>query len=173
MIGSGHLRGKRVLVTGGTTGIGRATVALLGQHGARVVTFGRHEKELADALRYSGQFGEVHGLIADASEAAGVERVYQAVEANLAGLDILVACAALGAHPIHEMSDHDWRYAIEPGSTGSDMRECDPPEQRDLIGQHRMLRAEQVAEAILFVLTREENCDIVSLRIEPRLQKGG
>lgn len=96
----------------------------------------------------------MHRLIADASEAAGVERVYQAVEANLAGLDILVACAALGAHPIHEMSDHDWRYVIEPGSTGSDMRECDPPEQRDLIGQHRMLRAEQVAEAILFVLTR-------------------
>jgi len=35
------------------------------------------------------------------------------------------------------------------------------------------LRAEQVAEALLFVLTREDNCDIVSLRIEPRLQKGG
>jgi NAD(P)-dependent dehydrogenase (short-subunit alcohol dehydrogenase family) len=243
--GSGHLRGKRVLVTGGTTGIGRATVALLAQHGARVITFGRHEKELADALRYSGQFGEVHGLTADSAEAAGVERVYEAVDTNLAGLDILVACAALGAQPIHGMSDHDWRYVIEtnlvgylactraaierlrhagggqivlvgsisaeikakgesvyaatkagisafaetlrkevaeenirvsviePGSTGTDMQECDPTEQRDLIGQHRMLRAEQVAEAILFVLTREDNCDIVSLRIEPRLQKGG
>jgi NADP-dependent 3-hydroxy acid dehydrogenase YdfG len=102
-----------------------------------------------------------------------VERVYQAVDTNFAGLDILVACAALGAQPIHEMSDRDWHYVIETGSTGSDMRECAPPEQRDLIGQHRVLRAEQVTEAILFVLSREDNCDIVWLRIEPRLQKDG
>lgn len=242
---AGQLDGKRVLVTGGTTGIGRATVALLAGHGAGVVTFGRHQDELADALRYSRQFGEVHGLTADASQAAGVESAFAAVDNHLAGLDILVACAALGAQPIHEMSDAEWRYVvetnlvgylactraamvrmrqsgggqivlvgsisaeirakgesvytatkagisafaealrkevadenirvsvIEPGSTGSDMQECDPAEQRDLIGQHRMLRAEQVAEAILFILTRESNCNIVSMRIEPRLQKGG
>lgn len=42
------LEGKRILVTGGTTGIGRETVSLLASAGARVLTFGRHEKELQD-----------------------------------------------------------------------------------------------------------------------------
>ena len=37
------LDGKRILVTGGTTGIGRATIAMLVAEGARVLTFGRHQ----------------------------------------------------------------------------------------------------------------------------------
>ena len=34
-----------------------------------------------------------------------------------------------------------------------------------------MLPAEDVADAILFVLSRSANCDIVNLRIEPLIQK--
>ena len=36
---------------------------------------------------------------------------------------------------------------------------------------HEMLHAEEIAEAIRFVLTRSERADVVNLRIEPRLQK--
>src|SRR3954463_9222454 len=64
----GHtpLLGKRILVTGGTTGIGRATVALLAGEGARILTFGRDAAALEDCL---GSLGEsrrgVAGMTAD------------------------------------------------------------------------------------------------------------
>lgn len=40
------LERRRILVSGGTTGIGRATVALLAREEARVLAFGRHQPEL-------------------------------------------------------------------------------------------------------------------------------
>src|SRR5690606_27509556 len=48
------LAGKRVLVTGGTTGIGRALVKMLVEQGARVLTFGRNQPELDDSLENAG-----------------------------------------------------------------------------------------------------------------------
>lgn len=235
------LNGKRILVTGGTTGIGRATVALLAQQGARILTFGRHEAELQASIENAQ--GDVSGLTADAATRDGIETVFAAVDDRLGGIDMLVACAALGAQPIHEMVEEDWRYVVEtnligylscakaaiermerqggghlllvgsisseikapgesvysatkagiqafaetlrkeiaeknikvsvvqPGSVGSDMQECSVEEQREAIARHEMLHAEEIAEAILFVLTRSERADVVTLRIEPRLQK--
>ena len=238
------LDGKRILVTGGTTGIGRATLKLLASEGARLLTFGRHEPELAEALDLARAAGaDVHGLTADAASREDLHRVFDAVDERLGGLDILVVCAALGADPLHEMDEDAWRYVVdtnlvgclacshaaiarmkrqggghlllvssisphikapgeslyaatkagigafaetvrkevaehnirisvvEPGSVGSDMQPCTPEEQRAAIARHEMLPAEQIAEAILFVLTRPDSCDVLNLRIEPRLQK--
>jgi len=61
------LSGKSIIITGGTTGIGRATARLLAAEGAKVLIFGRHQKELAEALDEAGQAGTVHGLVADQS----------------------------------------------------------------------------------------------------------
>ena len=71
-----------------------------------------------------------------------------------------------------EVAEHNIRISVvEPGSVGSDMQPCTPEEQRAAIARHEMLPAEQIAEAILFVLTRPDSCDVLNLRIEPRLQK--
>ncbi len=114
-----NLTGKRVLVTGGTTGIGRATVKRLAEEGARVLTFGRHQRELDDSLaNAAGGPGEVHGMIADAATSDGVAAVFAEVDRGLGGIDMLVACAALGAQPIHEMADDAWRYVIETNLVG-------------------------------------------------------
>ena len=59
---------------------------------------------------------------------------------------------------------------IEPGTVGSDMQEASPEEQRELIHKHEMLRAEDIAVALKYVLTQPERCDIPLLRIEPRIQ---
>jgi NADP-dependent 3-hydroxy acid dehydrogenase YdfG len=59
---------------------------------------------------------------------------------------------------------------IEPGKTGSDMVEESPSEQRNLIHKHDMLRAEDIAVAVHYVLTQPARRDIVSLQIRPHLQ---
>lgn len=121
MTDRGHvsLKGKRILVTGGTTGVGRATVALLAQEGANLLTFGRNEDSLAESLANAQTVrGSCDGLTADAATREGIQTVFDAVDEKLGGLDILVACAALGAEPLHLMEEDDWRYVIDTNLTG-------------------------------------------------------
>jgi NADP-dependent 3-hydroxy acid dehydrogenase YdfG len=59
---------------------------------------------------------------------------------------------------------------IEPGKTGGDMVEQSPSEQRDLIQKHEMMRAEDIAVAVHYVLTPPARCDVVSLQTRPHLQ---
>lgn len=114
------LEDKRVLVTGGTTGIGRATVALLARDGARVLTFGRHQAELDEALSEThGDHGSVEGLTADVAAREDVEKVFAALDERLGGIDMLVTCAALGAEPIYELEEDEWRYIVETNLVGA------------------------------------------------------
>jgi 3-hydroxy acid dehydrogenase/malonic semialdehyde reductase len=114
------IAGKRVLVTGGTTGIGRATVATLVREGARVLTFGRHQSSLDEALAEAGGGpGSAEGVIADASRKEDMDAVFAAVDEKLGGIDLLVTCAAIGAEPLHEMEEDDWRQVIETNLVGT------------------------------------------------------
>ncbi len=56
---------------------------------------------------------------------------------------------------------------IQPGSVGSDMQPCSVAEQREAIANGELLFAEEIAEAIIFVLTRSARCDNAMLQIEP------
>ncbi|HEY0609153.1 MAG TPA: SDR family oxidoreductase [Chitinophaga sp.] len=115
------ISGKTVLITGGTTGIGLATAQLLVACGARVMIFGRHEPQLADALAYckrENKEGEIHGLTADSSRKEDIERVFAAVDHQLGGLDILVNNAALAYNSIMEGSYDDWQYIVNTNLLG-------------------------------------------------------
>ena len=114
------LKGKRILVTGGTTGIGRATVALLAEQGGRVLTFGRHDPELQDSLQNarSRATGDVRGLVADVSMVEGVKTVFEAVDRDLGGLDILINNAGLSVEGVRDSEDAEWRYAVETNFVG-------------------------------------------------------
>jgi NAD(P)-dependent dehydrogenase (short-subunit alcohol dehydrogenase family) len=85
------LRGKRVLVTGGTRGIGRATADCLLDLDATVIVVGRDESR-ADATRAEwrakGLAGEV--VVADVTTADGRARVIDAIHADGTSLDALV-----------------------------------------------------------------------------------
>ena len=59
---------------------------------------------------------------------------------------------------------------VEPGTVASDMQEPDDDEQKAMIAREEMLRAEDIAEAVAFIVTRPHRADVVSLRIEPRIQ---
>jgi 3-hydroxy acid dehydrogenase / malonic semialdehyde reductase len=60
---------------------------------------------------------------------------------------------------------------IEPGAIGSAMQPFSPEERAALTRQYRLLPAEEVADAIIFAATRKAGVDVVTLRIEPQLQK--
>jgi 3-hydroxy acid dehydrogenase / malonic semialdehyde reductase len=62
---------------------------------------------------------------------------------------------------------------IQPGTVGTDMVDAEAKEQRRMINKAEMLAAEDIADAVLYILTRAHRTDIVTLRIEPQLQKIG
>ena len=104
-----ELKGKKALITGGTTGIGRATAVLLAKNGADVFIFGRHQKELEDAQkdieRLTGR--KALGAIADVADVNSVKAVFDEIDQTWGGLDILVNNAAL---PARSVVDHDYNY---------------------------------------------------------------
>jgi NADP-dependent 3-hydroxy acid dehydrogenase YdfG len=127
------LVGKSVVLTGGTTGIGRAIAVRLAAAGADVLTFGRHETELQEALddiqNQTGQTGgndetreqtagQVFGLVADASNPADVERVFQTADEMLGSVDILVNNAALGAHSVQDTEVSEMEYIVRTNLLG-------------------------------------------------------
>lgn len=113
------LRGKVAIVTGGTTGIGRATAYLLLERGAKVVTYGRHEQELRDTendLRQAG--GDMHTLIADNAYEDQIKRVFEETRSTFGDIDILINNAALPAKSILEMSYDEALYTLRVNILG-------------------------------------------------------
>lgn len=102
------------LVTGGGTGIGRATALELAGSGARVAVCGRREAPLArvrEEIESSG--GEALAVAADLREPAGVDRVVGAAIERFGAIDVLVNNAGgQFSAPAEEISENGWR-AVE------------------------------------------------------------
>ena len=69
------------------------------------------------------------------------------------------------------MPEHIRVTLIEPGAIGSAMQPYPEEERAQFIEQYEMLPPAEVAEAILFAATRKPGVDVVTLRIEPLIQK--
>ncbi|MBX7435521.1 SDR family oxidoreductase [Mycobacterium sp. Y57] len=89
------LAGKRVLLTGASSGIGEAAAEQLARHGATVVAVARR-RELLDGLvdRIAAAGGrnvpEARAYVCDLADMAAIDGLVAAVEADLGGIDILV-----------------------------------------------------------------------------------
>lgn len=236
------LEGKSIIITGGTTGIGRATAILLASKGAKLLIFGRGQNELNDALNDIRKAGSVVGLTADTTKKEDILRVFQMADHELGGLDILIDNAALGADTVAETSLDDQEYIvktnllgymevaheavarmkqkseghiviigsmsavtqeagssvyvatkagiegfaaalrkevnelgikvtlIEPGEVGTNMNELPPEQQRQKQAELKQLKAEDIADAVYYALTRPKRVDVIELRIRPHLQ---
>lgn len=241
------LEAKNILVSGGTTGNGRAIAALLAAYGANVFIFGRHEPELRKALNEIGRRpGKVGGLTADQARGADLERVFATFDAEFGDLDVLINNAATPAGAITEGDEADWRYRleadlfgyidcsrrailrmrkkggghivnigsmaaqhynegdslyvaaksgirgfsralrkevsghsikvslIEPGYIGTEILEGEPegdPEvQREEEARGAMLKPEDIAVAVHYILTQPARCAITQLQIEPAVR---
>lgn len=110
---------KSILITGGTTGIGRATAILLASQGARVMIFGRHQNDLDEAMRDIREAGgDVLGLTADVSDPEDIQRVFTEFDQQMEQLDILVNNAALGYGAITEGNYSEWEYILKTNLLG-------------------------------------------------------
>lgn len=108
------VEGKRIVVTGGTTGSGRSTALLLASLGARVLIFGRHRHLLDEAMRDLEEVRDnVIGLNADVSNERDIDVVYAAVDEQLGGLDILVNNAGVPGGTVTEEDPEQYRKIVE------------------------------------------------------------
>jgi NADP-dependent 3-hydroxy acid dehydrogenase YdfG len=113
------VRGKAILITGGTTGIGRATAVRLAQAGGRVLIFGRHQRELDEAMRELHDVGgDAHGITADVSRQDDIRHVFRTVDQTLGGIDILVNNAAVSGGSTAEGDHAQWEYVLETNLLG-------------------------------------------------------
>lgn len=236
------LKGRKAIITGGTTGIGRAIAVLLAAEGVDVFVCGRTKAHLADALARIREVGKGDGVTVDLSSKEEVERFFAAADDYLGRLDIAVINAAVPAEALNdtgkaealyeiavdftsyitttqaaiermtggsdviligsmsavsqkpgssiyvaaksgiqgfapslrkELAEKDIKVGlIEPGFTGADFQypEFPPERQRELINQHKMLRAEDIAASVHFMLTQPRRCAVSLMRVETRLE---
>jgi NAD(P)-dependent dehydrogenase (short-subunit alcohol dehydrogenase family) len=98
---------KRILVTGGTRGIGEAIVKRLIRGGGKVLTTGRSVPSNASSAQF---------IKADISTREGVDQVATVVMDRLGGLDILIhnvgGSTARGGGAL-ALSDDDWQHAFD------------------------------------------------------------
>jgi len=109
------LKGKVAAVTGGTEGIGEATVRRLVAEGAKVA-FCARRKELIDAFaaELKKQGGDVLGVVADASKEGDMERFIEETAKHFGRLDIVVNNAGgSGQIAFDKVEDSFWDLDIE------------------------------------------------------------
>lgn len=243
-----NIAGKRVLITGGAGGVGRALASRMTAAGARVLITDREEASLEEVARTISEEcsgARISTFAADLSSSEGVGRLFGHVDDFLRGIDILVAGAGVGSGPLLEMPEAEWRYVIEsnlvsyvactqaavermrlegirhglivlvgsisvhikavgesvynaskggvasfaetlrkeliphsirltliePGAIGSSMQPFSVEERARLVEAYELLPPGEVADAIMFPASRGPGVDVVTLRIEPLVQK--
>lgn len=239
------INGLNILITGGTTGIGRATAILLAQKGANVLIAGQTEEHLNDTLQDLGQAipeGKYTGIVVDLASGDDILRMFTEFDNKIGKLDVMINNAALAHQDVNDGDYSDWervvktnllgyiactRYAldrmapekaghiinvgsmsadvrekgssiyvatksgiqgfsealrkevneqgikvslIEPGAVGTDMQPVEPDEQREKQEGLEMMMAEDIANAVVFVLEQPLRADIVDIKIKPHLQ---
>ncbi|MET7456649.1 SDR family oxidoreductase [Streptomyces sp. NPDC005574] len=114
--------GRRVLVTGGTRGIGRATALAFARTGARLAVAHRGDGEAADRLtRELTELGADFTLVAaDLTGPAGAERLADAVLGRFGGLDVLVNNLGVDGHvPFEKLSEDEWHRVLDHNTTSA------------------------------------------------------
>jgi len=111
------LEGKVAVVTGGNRGIGRGVVEALHAEGATVYLTAR---DAAAAERAAKDVGaRARGVACDVRDEAQVQRLFDRVASEAAGLDVLVNNAGVGVFkPVAEMTPDEWRTVIETNLNG-------------------------------------------------------
>ncbi|MDT8855501.1 3-oxoacyl-ACP reductase FabG [Paracoccaceae bacterium Fryx2] len=115
---SASLKGRSVLVTGGSKGIGKGIAQVFAEAGARVAILSRNRDQAEAAAAEIGH-GTI-GLAGDVTSLESMEAAMAAVVAQHGGLDVL--CANAGIFPparLEEMTSDQWDEVIDTNLKGT------------------------------------------------------
>lgn len=116
----GELTGKVAVVTGGSSGIGRAAAALLAERGASVSLCGIDQAQVENAVVEVGRAGAVDGMAVDVLDEGAVERFVTAAAERHGGLDILVTAAGIQRYGDATATSIDgWNEVLDVNLRGS------------------------------------------------------
>ncbi|HWV55454.1 SDR family oxidoreductase [Pseudorhodoplanes sp.] len=114
--GSGRLAGKRAIITGGDSGIGRAVALAYAREGADLlVAFLSEDEDAQETRKLVEEAGRKIVLVAgDIQEAAHCRKIVDTAVSELGGIDILVNNAAHQASfkEIGDISDEEWELTF-------------------------------------------------------------
>ncbi|MEO1268918.1 MAG: SDR family oxidoreductase [Myxococcota bacterium] len=119
------LSGVRIVITGGSAGLGLGLARQAAAAGAKVVAIARGRERLEQALQGSG----VHPLVADVSDKYAIHRISAEVLERLGGVDVLIHNASsLGSVPLKTLLD-------------TECEEVEQALQTNVLGPFRLTRA--------------------------------
>lgn len=106
---------KIALITGATSGIGRATARIFAKNNYKVILCGRREDRLAELQDELSQRTNVHTLLFDVSKKKAVAEAIASLPENFAHIDVLINNAgnAHGLDPIQNGELEDWDAMID------------------------------------------------------------
>ena len=108
------LRGKAALVTGGSSGLGRATATALAAVGADVAVLARGSADLQQTVAQISSLGvRASAVVVDLADADAVEQAVLQVRRDLGGVDVLVNAAGTDVPgPVAELDVAAWDHVL-------------------------------------------------------------
>lgn len=117
------MAGRAVIITGSSSGIGRAVAMGLGKLGARVVFNGRSQTRLNAAVKAAKASGiDAIGICADVTSAVKAKHLIDKAFAAFEHIDVLINNAGVSGPPptpFWQVKPTDWRRVIETNLTGA------------------------------------------------------
>ena len=128
--------GKNMLVTGGTSGIGKAVAIRAGTEGAKVIVVGRNQERgqmVVDQILADG--GQAVFFSADMTDEASVKHLFEQIDQQVGELHIAINNAGVvgKGERIDEMSTEEWNRLINTNLNG--MFYCAREESKRMIAQ--------------------------------------
>lgn len=111
---------KTILITGATSGIGKATAELLAKQGNRIIICGRRIQALQSLEKELSLLTEIFSLSFDVRDLKGVESAIGSLPENWKDIDVLINNAgnAHGLDPLSEGKTDDWDSMIDGNIKG-------------------------------------------------------
>ena len=124
------MKGKVALVTGATSGIGRATARLMCREGLTVIAVGRNEGELNSLRNETHDLnGTIRTELADITEISHIDRLINETVDSVGQIDVLVNCAGIiksGSIENTTLDDWDKMLNVNLRSVFYIMQRCMP-----------------------------------------------